>query len=139
MVNLKLRFRLPKIWPFNKQLGLVWTKTSPSQRLFHFLFYFKRLPQILMAKIKKFPFFCKILISNAQNENCLSIWLCFSRKRYIEHDGHEQKQFFKKKFDASFRLQWRQIIVLKNGERLIKTKDNEILKWKSTVKRIDKF
>ena len=27
VVNLKLRFRLPKIGPFNKQLGLVWTKT----------------------------------------------------------------------------------------------------------------
>ena len=65
--------------------------------------------------------------------------VCVSRKRYIRHNGHEQKQFFKKKFGASFRLQWRQIIALKNGEKLIKTKDNEIKKWKSTVKRIDKF
>ena len=55
------------------------------------------------------------------------------------HDGHEQKQFFKKKFDASFRLRWRQIIALKNGKRLIKTKDNAIMNWKSTVKKIKKF
>ena len=59
--------------------------------------------------------------------------MCFKKKIYIRHDGHEQKQFFKKKFDASFRLRWRQIIALKNGERLIKTKDIEIMKEKIIV------
>ena len=63
--------------------------------------------------------------------------VCVSRKRYIEHDGHEQKQFFKKKFDASFRLLWRQIIFAQNGEKVIKTKDNQIMKGKSIVQSKD--
>ena len=95
VVNLKLRFRLPKIGPFNKQLGLVWTKTfCPSQRSFHFLFYFKRLPQILMAKNKEISiFFLQNFNFNAQSEYCLSIWCVFQEKDILDTTDMSKNNF----------------------------------------------
>ena len=61
----------------------------------------------------------------------------FRRKICIDDDGHVQVQLFMKLLDASFRLLWRQIIFAQNGERIVETKDNEIMKGKSIVQSKD--
>ena len=55
----------------------------------------------------------------------------------IGDDGYMQAQLFMKFLDASFRLLWRQIIFAQNGERIVETKDNEIMKGKSIVQSKD--
>ena len=52
-------------------------------------------------------------------------------------DGHVQAQLFMKLLDASFRLLWRQIIFAQNDEKLVESKDNEIMKGKSIVQSKD--
>ena len=61
----------------------------------------------------------------------------FRRKICVGDDGHVQAQLFMKLLDASFRLLWRQIIFAQNGERIVETKDNEIMKGKSIVQSKD--
>ena len=74
MVKLKLRFRLPKIGPFNKQVGLVWTK----------LFTPKAISFPWEKNKENSKFFLQNFNFNAQSEYCSSIWRVFPEKGILD-------------------------------------------------------
>ena len=53
---------------------------TPIKRFIHFLFLLLKLSTNIYVRMKKFPFFCKILIFKAQIENRLSLWCGLKEK-----------------------------------------------------------